>query len=221
MIKITLKNGEKEKKILVPEMQKVRDFLKDADVDFSSDDGVIVGERLLTGDEIDQNFIDLGLADSSELTVRIEYDLPWKTDYPKDVPQDPVIYPPKALVIGCACIIFSEFTPDELRDFQRYLPEALVRRDAKGEPVFAISLDEKSPGSLNEYGAVFSTKTNKAGNAVITIIIDPECDDPEEAVRKTLGPAILSLIEQEKYLITQHGKLEEKKDLLNEYISRT
>ena len=220
MIKITLKYGKNEKKVLVPEMQKVRDFLKEAEVDFSENDGVIVGERLLSEDEIDQNFIDLGLADSSELTVRIEYDLPWKTDCLDEITQGSVVYPPKAHVIGCACIIFSAFTPDDLRDFRRYLPEALVRRDEKGDPVFAISLDEKSPGSLNEYGAVFSTKTTKNGNATITIIIDPDCDDPEEAVRDTLGTAIIHLVDQEEYLMTQYKKLEEKKELVNGYISK-
>ena len=220
MIKITLKYGDKEKKVLVPEMQKVGDFLKDAGVDLSEDDGVIVGDRLLSGDELDKSFIELGLAESSELNVKIEYDLPWATGKSEEIPQGSVVYPPKAQIIGCACFIFSAFSPDELRDFQRYLPEALVRRDEKGEPVFAISLDEKSAGSMNEYGAVFSTKSTKSGNAVITILIDPECDDPEEAVRQSLGKGIINLVEQEEYLMTQRGKLEEKKETLNGYISR-
>jgi len=220
MIKITLKYGEKEKKLLAPEMQSVSDFLKDAAVDFSGGDGVIVSDRLLSGDELNKSFIELGLTES-ELTVKIEYDLPWVNVNPEEIPQGSVVYPPKAQIIGCACNIFSAFSPDELRDFQHYLPEALVKRDAKGDPVFAISLDEKSPGSLNEYGAVFSTKTTKSGNAVITILIDPECDDPEEAVRETLGKGIINLVEQEEYLMTRNKDLEEKKSLLNEYISLT
>lgn len=220
MIKVTLKYAGNEKKVLAPEMQKIRDLLKEAGIDFSEDDRVIIGGRQLSGDEIDQNFIELGLAESSELALQIEYDLPWESESSNEVPAGSVVYPPKARIIGCACIIFSVFTPDELRDFQRYLPEALVKRDEKGEPVFAISLDESSAGSLNQYGAVFSRKAVKSGEATITILIDPDCDDPEEAVRASIGSAILSLVDMEEYLMTRRHELEERKELLNLHISK-
>jgi len=220
MIKVTLKYDGNEKKVLAPEMQKIRDLLKEAGIDFSEDDRVIICGRQLSGDEIDHNFIELGLAESSELALQIEYDLPWESESSNEVPAGSVVYPPKARIIGCACIIFSVFTPDELRDFQRNLPEALVKRDEKGEPVFAISLDESSAGSLNQYGAVFSRKAVKSGEATITILIDPDCDDPEEAVRESIGSAILSLVDMEEYLMTRRHELEERKELLNLHISK-
>ena len=220
MIRITLQYGGTEKKLLVPEMKKLRDVLNEADIAFSPEDHLIIGDRTLSGDELDKNLIDLGLAGSPELTARIEYDLPWDTRSPEEALQGSVIYPPKARVIGCACIIFSAFTLDLLRDYQRYFPEALVRRDEKGDPVFAISLDESSPGSLNEFGAVFSRHTTKSGNPTITILIDPDCDDPEEAVRNSLGPAILNLVEMEETLTTRYHELQERKDLLDLHISR-
>ncbi len=83
------------------------------------------------------------------------------------------------------------------------MPEALTMRDESGDPVFAIALDEKSPGSLTKYGAVFSKKATKQGNATITIIIDPDCDDTEEAVRETIGSAIVKLVDMEEYLMTK------------------
>lgn len=220
MIRITLQYGANTRKLLVPEMKKLRDVLIEEDVDFSPEDHLVIGDRNLSGDELDKNLIDLGLTDSTELTARIEYDLPWDTRSPEEALQGSVIYPPKARVIGCACIIFSAFTLDLLRDYQRYFPEALVRRDEKGDPVFAISLDESSPGSLNEFGAVFSRHTTKAGNPTITILIDPDCDDPEEAVRNSLGPAILNLVDMEESLTTRYYELQERKDLLNLHISR-
>ena len=221
MIRITLKHGDKEKKLLAPETKKVGDFLKEAEVDFSDEDSVIIGDRLLQGDEIDKSFIDLDFAKSSELTIRIEADLPWKTSDSGEESFGSVIYPPKARIIGCACIIVSSFSPNALRDYQRYLPETLTVRDEAGDPTFAISLDEKGPGSLNEYGAVFSKRTTSDGNATITILIDPECDDPEEAVRESIGAGILKLIDLEEHLMKKHHEIVERKALLDEYISVT
>ncbi len=49
----------------------------------------------------------------------------------------------RVLVAGCACIIFSRLTPEEIRQFKTYHPEALVMEDdITGEPVFAVDLDE-------------------------------------------------------------------------------
>lgn len=221
MIKITLKYGEKEKKILAPEQKTVRDILKDAEIDFSEEDRIFAGNRQLSEDQMDRNLFELGHGDSSELTIRIEYDLPWEvadTDTWDDS-NTSMVHPPKALVIGSACIIFSALTPEDIRDFQRYLPEALVQRDESGEPVFAISLDEKSPGSLNQYGAVFSKRTNSDGNATITILIDPECEDPKKTVREQLGSALISLVEMEEKLMRKLKDLQEKKGILDLYIS--
>lgn len=57
-------------------------------------------------------------------------------------------------------------------------------------------------------------------NPTITILIDPDCDDPEEAVRNSLGPAILNLVDMEESLTTRYHELQERKDLLNLHISR-
>ncbi len=219
MIKITLKYGDKEKKLLVPETKKVRDFLHEAEIDFSDEDSVIIGDQLLQGGEIDRNFIDLNCAKSSELTIRIEAGLPWETSSSSEEPFGSVIYPPKARIIGCACIIVSAFSLDELLDFQRYLPEALTVRDEAGDPTFAISLDEKGAGSLTKYGAVFSKRPTSDGRDPITILIDPECDDPEEAVRESIGAGILKLIDLEEQLMKKHHEMAERKTLLDEHIS--
>ena len=93
-------------------------------------------------------------------------------------------------------------------------------QDEHGDPIFAISLDETSPGSLNDYGAVFSTKTNKHGHATITIVIDPECEDTEKLVRESLGSSILRLIRMEQHLLMKQPELNEKKSLLADHITR-
>ena len=222
MIKVTLKYGGQEKKILVPEQRKVREVLEECEVSYSAGVVVTVGDRFLNKNDLDRELHELTDHDSSDLTIRIDEgdDLPWET---REVVSDddlPQTDPSKALVVGCACIIFSEFTPDELWDFQRYMPEVMSQRDEHGDPVFAISVDEKSPGSLNEYGAVFSTKTNRQGHATITIVIDPECEDTEKLVRDSLGSSILRLMRMEQYLLKKQSELDEKKSLLADHIAR-
>ena len=219
MIKIMLKVDGKEKKLLAPEQKPIRDILAEAGVHISSGDKVNIDGRELSMDDLARNILDLGYLDSSELTFGVEYDLPWETDRSDDTEPGSAICPSKARILGCACIIMSAFTPDELRDFQRYMPEVLTMRDERGEPVFAISLDERSPGSINQYGAVFSRYPNEDGRATMTIIIDPECDDREDAVREKLGSAILSLTDMEEHLMPRLSELQERKNLLKTQIS--
>ena len=220
MVKITLNNKGKKVSLLVPEQKPIKDVLKELEVDVTPFDSVTLHGKKLSPDDLDKNILDLGLGDQTDMDLVIADDVPWVTD---DNPAagGSVVYPPKAKIIGCACIIASAFTVDELRDFQRYMPEALTKRDEKGEPIFAISLDETSPGSLNKYGATFSRKATKAGNATITNLLDPECDDMEDMVRDQLGSAILRLVDMEEYLMKKFSELHGRKEMLDLHISVT
>ena len=220
MIRVTLKYEGNEKKILVSEQKKLRECLEESDIGFSPADAAFINDRRLSEEDLEKQLLELASGDASDITIRVEYDLPWETFSSSTDDGLPVIYPSKSLVVGCACIIFSEFTPDELRDFQCFMPEALTMRDDHGDPIFAISLEETSPGSLNEYGAVFSNKTNKQGHATITIVIDPECEDTEKLVRDSLGSSILRLIRMEQHLLMKQSELDEKKSLLADHITR-
>lgn len=218
MVKITLKNNGKEKALLAPEQKPLLEILQE-DEDFTPFNKFTLNGRKLSVADLDKSVLDLGFIRESGLTLAVEDDVPWETGDGSELIPGSVPCPAKVQVIGCACIIFSAFTPDQLRDFKRYMPEALTARDENGEPAFAVDLDEKSPGSLTKYGAVFSRKTTKQGNATITIVIDPECDDTEETVRKSLGTAILRLADLEECLAAKLPELEKKKGALDEYIS--
>ena len=222
MIKLTLKhtNGV-EKTLLVPREKPLKDILEE-DEYYSSCDDVLLNGHKLSDDDLAKAICDLGDTNAQEITLMIEPGLPWVTDddpADNDPAEPDSACLPQVVIVGCACVIFSSFSPDELRDFSQYLPEALTLRDENGKPVFAITLDEKSSGSLTKYGAVFSGKTNAEGRAAITILIDPECEDTGAAVRGALGSAIISLAGMEEHLMSRKPELQEKKRLLNDHIT--
>ena len=220
MIKLTLKHTDgKEKTLLVPEQKPLKEILEGDEL-YSPFDIVTMNGKPLSWEDLDKSLLDLGCSRDIEMTLMIGVSAPWKSGEEDILSPCSVIYPPKTLIVGCACVVISTFTPEELKDFECYLPDALTMRDEKGEPVFAISLDEKSSGSLTKYGAVFSKRTNSEGHATITIIIDPECDDPEDAVRGALGSAIISLVSMEESLMGRLHDLNEKKTLLVEHIQK-
>ena len=127
----------------------------------------------------------------------------------------------RVLVAGCACIIFSRLTPEEIRQFKTYHPEALVMEDdITGEPVFAVDLDEESPGSLTSCGATFGKVTSADGKATITIVLDPASDNPAELVQQKLASPLLLLDEIEQQLVELLPKLKEEQETVSGMIRR-
>ena len=119
----------------------------------------------------------------------------------------------KAVIIGSACVVFSSLSPDEIRRFKAYHPEALqLHDDETDEVIFTLDIDEESPGSLTPDGAVFSKAVSADGKATITILLDPSVDDRMALAEKNLGRALLQLIDMEKQLVENLPDLEEEKE---------
>ena len=81
---------------------------------------------------------------------------------------------------------------------------------------FTFETSDDSIVTVSDSGLITA---HSEGNATITIIIDPDCDDAEEAVRDTLGSAIINLVEMEEHLMSLMCELNKKKSLLDDYIS--
>ena len=119
----------------------------------------------------------------------------------------------RALLMGCACVVKSMLTPEEIEKFCIYHPEALVMKNEAGEEVFKIDLDGEIPGCITKEAAVFSKVKTVDGKATITVIIDPECEDRKTALLETVGPGLRVLDEMERQLVKMLPDLaeEEKK----------
>ncbi len=110
-------------------------------------------------------------------------------------------------IIGAACIVFSQFTPDELNLIKIFDSEALKLKDPDSkETVFQIDLDKKNPGSLTSHSAVFSNIPAKDGKATITMLLDPSFKDPEDRiniVKERYGAALYNLKKLDEKLKTE------------------
>ena len=127
----------------------------------------------------------------------------------------------KAVVMGCACVVFSSLTPDEIRRFKRLHPESLslMEGESGDEPTFRIDVAD-GPGSITLEGALFSNVTTADGKATITVLLDPEIDDPMNVVKEKIGGPLMRLIELEKHLMEQLPKLEEEEKAISEHITQ-
>ena len=125
----------------------------------------------------------------------------------------------KAVVMGCACVIFSSLTPDEIRSFKNLHPEALKVNGEENGVDFTIDIDD-GPGHIDTEGATFSNMTSAAGKATITVLIDPEMEDPVSAVTEMIGGPIMRLIELEEHLTELLPKLEDDEKEISKHITQ-
>ena len=127
----------------------------------------------------------------------------------------------RVLVAGCACVIFSALTPDEIRRLQRLHPEALklVDEDSK-ETLFRFDMaEEGEPGEIEGEFARFSSTPDAKGKATITIVIDPSAEDKPGLVRDKLGKAIQNLIRTESQALKALPQLEEEEKEVSDQIT--
>ena len=124
----------------------------------------------------------------------------------------------KAVVMGCACVVVSSLTPDEIDRFNRYDPDALVLKK-DGEPVFSIRMDD-GPGTLLEDAANYSRTTSADGKATITILLDPDAEDKAALVQKDVGASLLKLDELEKQIVGMTEHLQEMEEAAGALISQ-
>ncbi len=126
----------------------------------------------------------------------------------------------KAVVMGCACVIFSSLTPDEIKRFKTFHPEALKMKDEDdGSMVFSIDI-ENGAGSLLPEAATFSNVTSADGKATITVLLDPDIEDPMGAVKDRLGKPLMNLIEMEEQLMKMLPNLKEEEEKIDAQITR-
>ena len=125
----------------------------------------------------------------------------------------------RAVVRGCACVITSRLTVEEIENYKHYHPDALTMVDEDDKAVFSIDIDE-NPGSLEDRKAVYSNTKTPDGKATITIVLDPDAEDKAELVRKHLGAALLRLEKLEDSLLSKTDDLKEEMRKIDRMIYR-
>lgn len=124
----------------------------------------------------------------------------------------------RVTILGCACVIISALTVEEIDSFRKYLPEALNLTDETGEKVvYSLEIDN-GPGCMMPEKAVFSRVKAQDGLATITILLDPEAEDKGTLVRNQLGASLLLLNALEEQLLSRTEELVEKIQIVDQLI---
>jgi len=127
----------------------------------------------------------------------------------------------RAVIMGCACVVTSRFTVEELENFANYLPDALVLKDDSEEELYKIEVQEEvSGGCIQEDHICYSRAKVPGGKATVTVLIDPEEDDKAEAIRNVFGAALLRLEELEEQMLSRKEELKEKIGEIDRLICR-
>lgn len=103
----------------------------------------------------------------------------------------------RALLMGCACVVMSRLTLEQLEKYCIYLPEELKLKNEEGEVIYTIDFSDETPGRVTDDMTVYSRAVTEDGRPTATILIGPECTDRENAIMETigLGLALLETLE--------------------------
>ena len=182
MVKITLITNNPKEIDIVPESMTIREFLEKHEVNYGMASTSLDGVPLQAGG-LDKQFMEYQVTDRAIVTC-----LPNKDNGAQ------------AFVIGSSCVIKSTLTPADIKRIKKFHPEARVMDDEDGDPVFAIDIDENTPGSINNNGACFGSATSEDGKATITIVLDPAAENTVDLVYERLGRALMYLKEMEDHI---------------------
>ena len=116
----------------------------------------------------------------------------------------------KVVVMGCACVVTSSLTPEEIDRVRKCSPDLLSLKDESGSVVYSLSMDDSTPGRVAEDEAVYSRVTSSEGKATITILLDPEIKNRHDTVCHQLGRHLLKLDALEQQIAEQMGNVYEK-----------
>lgn len=100
-------------------------------------------------------------------------------------------------MLGAAAVIVSGVKLEDWRLAEKFAPEALVKKDENGEPVFRV-MTARGTGSINRYGIVWGSYESEEGNATVTLIIDQDVGDRKAALLDVVGTGMRELAEIEK-----------------------
>jgi hypothetical protein len=102
----------------------------------------------------------------------------------------------KITIAGDAVVITSSLKLEEIKNIQKYRPDALVLKGGEDgkEPIYAIGVTDGT-GSINNVGASFGREaTDGSGLASITMVLSGiPAEDTKDWVADRLGSAIMNL----------------------------
>lgn len=119
-------------------------------------------------------------------------------------------------IAGNNAILTSSFTVEQIQLLKKRNPGALVLKDEKDKPIFAIGVG--ATGSVSPVGIVFDGKALGTGMACITYKLPASVvteDDAREWIMDEIGLAIVKLNQIESGMTDAFAKVEAENEAVN------
>lgn len=181
MVKVYCTTTAGRKSDLFDENQTIREIFDAFDVDYSVATNCIDGTKIDPAG-MDKSLREWGVEKECRLSSIVKIDNAAHVD-----------------ISGASAVLVSDVKLDDWKRVEKYAPEMLkIIDDDSGDVLFKVKTCCGS-GSINEYGVCFGSYTNEGGKATVTTLLDEEVEDKMQAVKDTLGSALLDLnaIEEE------------------------
>ena len=192
MIKVFVGNNVSRKAVLVDENSTLRKVLEDNQIDYSIGMTTLDGATLGAG-ELDKTFAEFRITEQCYLLNTAK-----------------AVNAAGIKVLGQTAVIISDFTRDELKEVEKYRPEALTLIDEKTkEPVFGVTVGA-GEGNIGKYGATYGSGQDADGKAIITMQI-PDGVEAKKFIEEKVGVAILTLRKIEAGLAEKLTEIKEEK----------
>ena len=181
MVRVTVTSAAGRKSDNFGENQTPREIFEAFGVDYSVATNCIDGVKMSIGD-MDKTLRELGVRESCRLSSVVKIDNAAHVD-----------------ITGGVAVVVSDFDLEDWERVEKYAPEALkIVEEESGDTLFKVMTGHNG-GSMNKYGVEFGSYTNE-GKATVTVLFDESVDDKKQAIKDTIGSALLDLNEIEKEL---------------------
>lgn len=126
----------------------------------------------------------------------------------------------RAIIMGPTCTVFSSLKLNEWKWIQANHSDFLKITDERGKLSFAVELSDDMPGHIDDDIVIFGCKPSQDGYAIITVLFDPEDDEPEKLITSKLSEGIMKLAMVESMAMTAFRRADDKNRVIRTKIIR-
>lgn len=204
MVRVIIGNNTNRKAIIIDSNATLKEACQQAEFDYTRGGMMLDGATLGAGD-MNKTFADFGVVDTCNL-ISVA-----KVDNAVHV-----------TVAGDAAVVTSDASFEELKNVEKYNPEALKLYEGEGkdrELVFVVGTTVPGHGSIGTYGVAFDAKSrDDAKKAQLTLCISGAPEDVKKYISDRYGKALASLKQIEVTLPGAIAKIAEEQAAIQSLI---
>jgi len=126
----------------------------------------------------------------------------------------------RAIIMGPTCTVFSSLKLKEWKWIRDHHSDFLKITDERGKISFSVELSDDMPGHIEDDRVVFGCMPSQDGYAIITVLLDPEAEEPEKLITDKLSEGIMKLAMVESMAMMAFRRVEDKSRTIRTRIIR-